>query len=160
MTEVSFKLTVNTKEMNMENTARELEVRNSVLDVIEALQKVEITGGITLKLELNQPVSISKGEIETKIQELARVCNVPLQIATGTVAEEQKKELTAKLRQLEKWIDEGKYTKQKLIDMYVKKFAGQRSSIVTMLSQCKNKKYNKFDKLVIEDERGVFKFAE
>lgn len=142
----------------MENTARDLEVRNSVLDVIEALQKVEITGGITLKLELSQAVSISKGEIEAKIQELARVCNVPLQIATGTVVEEQKKELTAKLRQLEKWIAEGKYTKPKLIDMYIKKFAGQRSSIVTMLSQCKNKRYNKFDRLVVETPDGIYKF--
>ena len=70
-------------------------------------------------------------------------------------------ELPAKLVQLGKWISEGKYTKSQLIDKYVKKFAGQRSTVITLLSYCKSEKYNKFDKLVIEDvNTGIFRFKE
>lgn len=144
------------------NTARELEVRDGLVDVIEALKKVEfvVSGPITLKLELNQPVSITEEEIKSRIKKLAEDCNIPLQIATDTAVEEQKRELPAKLVQLGKWIAEGKYTKNQLIDKYVKKFAGQRSTIITLLSYSKSEKYNKFDKLVIEDEKGIFRFKE
>lgn len=146
------------------NTAKELEIheKTTLMDVIEALRKVEfsVTGPITIKLEINQGAAISREEVKAQIEALASACNVPLQVVTSAVVETQKKELPPKLMQLEKWIAEGKWTKAQLIDKYVRKFAGQRSSIITMLSMCKNKKYNKFEKLVVEDEKGIFKFVE
>lgn len=146
------------------NTAKELEVheKNSLVDVIEALKKVEfsVSGPITIKLEIGQKSALSASEIKSRIEDLVEACKVPLQVVTEGTVGEQRKELPIKMLQLSKWIGEAKYTKPQLIDKYVRKFAGQRSSIVTMLSMCKNPKYNKFEKLVVEDSNGIFKFLD
>lgn len=56
-------------------------------------------------------------------------------------------------------IKQRKLTKVELTDMAEEEFPDvTRSTLQTMLTDAKNPKYNKFDKLVVQDEKGVMSF--
>ncbi len=58
------------------------------------------------------------------------------------------------------FIAAGKYTRKQLHEMLMKKFPDSKElGIVTMLTDCKNPKYNRFAKLVEVDADGIYKFV-
>jgi hypothetical protein len=58
------------------------------------------------------------------------------------------------------FIEKGKYTKVQLIEMLAKKFPdASATSFQTLLTDCKNPKYNQFPKLVVQSADGLYKFG-
>jgi len=59
------------------------------------------------------------------------------------------------------FIEKGKFTKAQLVEKLTGKFPDLAiSSLQTMLTDAKNPKYNKFQKLVIQDDKGILSFKE
>lgn len=57
------------------------------------------------------------------------------------------------------FIEKGKLTKAELIEKGVKEFPKlSKSTLITFLTDAKNPKYNKFKKLIIQNEKGVMTF--
>lgn len=57
-------------------------------------------------------------------------------------------------------IEKGKFSKKDIMDKTAEKFPeATASSLATMISDGKNPKYNKFDKLIIENKEGQLSFA-
>lgn len=61
--------------------------------------------------------------------------------------------------EIAKMIAEAKYTGKQIIEEMVKKYGVKTTSVYTILTDSKNPKYNKFDKLVVADANGVLSFA-
>jgi hypothetical protein len=58
------------------------------------------------------------------------------------------------------FIEKGKYNKAQLIEMLEKKFPdATKTGLITLMTDCKNPKYNRFDKLVVQDANGIYKFG-
>jgi hypothetical protein len=58
------------------------------------------------------------------------------------------------------FIEKGKYNKAQLIEMLEKKFPdATKTGLITLLTDCKNPKYNRFDRLVVQDANGLYKFG-
>jgi hypothetical protein len=58
------------------------------------------------------------------------------------------------------FIEKGKYTKAQLMEMLAKKYPDASStSFQTLLTDCKNPKYNAFPKLVVQSSDGIYKFS-
>lgn len=56
-------------------------------------------------------------------------------------------------------INKGKYTRAQLLDLTLKQFSdASESKIYRMLVGAKNPKYNKFERLVVEDKNKIMKF--
>ena len=56
-------------------------------------------------------------------------------------------------------IGKGKYTKAELVEKGIEKFPHlTASTLQTFLTDAKNPKYNKFDEVVVQDEKGVLSF--
>lgn len=61
---------------------------------------------------------------------------------------------------LKELIQEGKFTQKEIMTKGREKFPSLApSTISTLLCDSKNPKYNKFDKLVVLDEKGIMKFS-
>jgi hypothetical protein len=57
------------------------------------------------------------------------------------------------------FIEKGKFTKSELAEKLQREFSDVKlSTLVTMLVDGKNPKYNKFDNLIIEDEEKIMSF--
>lgn len=69
------------------------------------------------------------------------------------------KEATNKKATLAEWIKSGQFTKKEIIEKYCKEFGASSSTISTMLTDAKNPKYNKFEKIVVEKD-GKLTFGE
>jgi hypothetical protein len=71
----------------------------------------------------------------------------------GTATKERVEYLTP-------FVEKGKYNKAQLIEMLEKKFPdATKTGLITLLTDCKNPKYNKFDRLVVQDANGIYKFG-
>lgn len=55
-------------------------------------------------------------------------------------------------------IKKGKFTKKELIDKALEEEPGATSGIQTLLTDGKNPKYNKFEKLIVQDKTGIMSF--
>ena len=61
----------------------------------------------------------------------------------------------------QKLIEEGKYTQKELVEMAMTEFPHlSKSTFQTVLTDCRNPKYNKLPKLVLRDENGILYFAD
>ena len=59
------------------------------------------------------------------------------------------------------FIEKGDKTKKELIALVMKKFPETKEAgILTILTDCKNPKYNKFPKLVVMDAKGLYSFEQ
>jgi hypothetical protein len=94
---------------------------------------------------------------------------VPIPVKKEKKEKVEKKELFAKkasttadrIAFISPFIEKGKFTKKQLVEKLTDKFPDLAvSSISTLLTDAKNPKYNKFPKLVIQDDKGYLSFKE
>jgi excinuclease UvrABC nuclease subunit len=101
-----------------------------------------------VKLEEKEPPKVVE-EVKTKKK------------PTSISLQPQGRRLGEKMLYLAKLIDQGNLTRKEIISKALREFPDiSKSSFQRILSNSKNEKYNKFEKLVIQNDKGILSFKE
>lgn len=123
----------------------------------QGLQKAELTDQI--EAEKDSQGTKSTGQTEEEEQSTNQT-----KVKEDNKRRKQFKEKTKTQKRVEfltPLINEGKYTRTQLLDLFLEQFSdAPRSTIHTMLIDAKNPRYNKFDRLVVEDENKIMRFED
>lgn len=85
----------------------------------------------------------------------------PASSSSGTSGRSKKVDATERRAFMGELISEGKYTKAQIIEKTMEKFPNiSKGSVTTEISDGKNPKYNKFNNLLVIDDKGIVSFKE
>lgn len=161
------------EELTVEDLRKEIESLYKRKQLREIVEEFEIFEDLRPKLkDLKTGDTLKKAMLDILDEELELVDDEEPEPEPAPRLEPKKKETTKKkprtngpslTQQCREFIgtkiEEGKYTRKELEDLASQKFSDLSiSSIKVIITDGKNPKYNKFDKLVIEDEKGVLSF--
>ncbi len=117
-----------------------------------------------LEEEKEEEVEDEEEEVEIEDQDEDEVENEEQEeekVVTNKRSKKDETIISKRLAFLAFLIGEGKYTRKELVEKTLKQFPGaSKAAIQTTLSDAKNPKYNKFERLVVEDDKGIVSFAD
>lgn len=170
---IDFLLNDNEEEEEDSDLTEEIEDAETILELKDLVKEHEVFKPLRKGIGLMKEKDIEKlrekmltlldgeDEEEEEVETPKKQAKKEVPAQKEKVKKEKGPSLTSKrVEFLSPLIKEGKYTKKQLLEMYMKKNKGENEvGVATLLTDAKNPKYNKFDKLVISGENGILKFS-